>query len=352
MDQKRRHPGRGPIAAAALLAASGCLTVVAMLRGEIFALSPWIDLGAAVVGVVVFGAIGAGLARSPWAIAAAAVPVMYLVLATAPASVSMEVLPVARLLVALATAGAYASVARPLVGMPQYGLCCAVLGVTAVFFLTWEPPPPKAVPIARPLVGLQGDLLAQFPGWTGKLETLSKAIEDMLGADEYVSLRLQSPQSPYEVQVFATYNANAMSNIPHVPWVCMTQAGYTIAQRTSASVPFSPETGREVEVNVILFRPGEGMRPVRALMFQYFNVGGQYETDRQLTRVLATSGAIGRRGSYLSQTQVSVYIPPMYAGDPMDRNSEPYQLGLRFLKVIVPLLEQDYYPDLTGTEGG
>ena len=66
----------------------------------------------------------------------------------------------------------------------------------------------------------------------------------------------------------------------------------------------------------------------------------------------AASGAIGRRGSYLSQTQVAVYMPQMLAGNAMERTSEPYQLGVRFLDVIVPLLERDYYPDLTGTEGG
>jgi len=351
MDEKGRHLARWPMAAAALMAVCGALAVAAMMRGDRFALSPWMDLGAAVVGLILFGAIAAGLARSPWAVAAAGVPVMYLVLAAAPLSVSAEVIPVARLLAALAAAGAYLGVARRLGRIPQYGLCCGVLGVTAVFFLVWEPPPPKPVPTAQPLVGLRGDLLAKLPDWRGDHEVLPEAIEDVLGADEYLNLRLRSKDSPYEVQVFVTYNANAMSNIPHVPWVCMTQAGYRLVEKEDTDLP-RPAGAGEMKVNVILFEPGEGMPPQRALMFQYFNVGGHYATDRQVTRVLATSGAIGRRGSFLSQTQVAIYMPAMYAGDPMDRSSEPYQLGVRFLNAIVPLLEQDYYPDLTGTEGG
>ncbi|MBL7139522.1 MAG: exosortase-associated EpsI family protein [Planctomycetes bacterium] len=302
--------------------------------------------------MILFGAIGAGAVRSPWAVALAAAPVVYLALATAPVAVSREPLPVARLLVALATVGVYVRVARRLGRLPQYGLCCAALGVTAGFFLLWEPPPPKPVPIARPLIGLRGDLLAQLPGWTGEHEALPASIEDVLGADAYLNLRLRSKAGPYEVQVFVTYNANAMSNIPHVPWVCMAQAGYRLAEKNEADLLHPTKKGKEIKANVILFEPGEGMAPQQALMFQYFNVGGEYQTDRQVARVMAASGAIGRRGSYLSQTQVAVYMPQMLAGNAMERTSEPYQLGVRFLDVIVPLLERDYYPDLTGTEGG
>jgi len=132
----------------------------------------------------------------------------------------------------------------------------------------------------------------------------------------------------------------------------MTQAGYRLAEKDEVDLPHPTKTGEEVKVNIILFEPGEGMPPQQALMFQYFNVGGQYETDRQLARFLAASGAIGRRGSYLSQTQVAVYMPRVLAGNAVERTSEPYQLGLRFLNAIVPLLERNYYPDLTGTEGG
>jgi hypothetical protein len=110
--------------------------------------------------------------------------------------------------------------------------------------------------------------------------------------------------------------------------------------------------GQELDANVILFRPGPGLPPQAALMLQYFNIGGTYETDRAMARILATSGAIGREGSYLTQTQVSVFVPASKAEEAMARTSRPYALGRRFVETLIPILEERYYPDLGGSEGG
>jgi hypothetical protein len=95
-------------------------------------------------------------------------------------------------------------------------------------------------------------------------------------------------------------------------------------------------------------------------MFQYFNVGGVYTYNREWTRVLATSGSIGQQGSFLSQTQVAIWLPPGDKEDPMAKNSAAYRMGLEFLNVLVPLLEREHYPNLghgatpiaRGVEGG
>jgi len=94
------------------------------------------------------------------------------------------------------------------------------------------------------------------------------------------------------------------------------------------------------------------MPPVGALMFQYFNIGGTYAVGRGKARILATTGAIGREGSYFSQTQVSVFVPWGAAEGAMDRSSQPYGLCRQVLNALIPLLEQKYYPDLDGSEGG
>ena len=339
-----------PLAAAALLLASAVLAVVEALDTT----GVWtdvLDAGAGVAGAAVLVLVGIRLLRSPWALVVAAA-VVYLLLATAPKAVTLDRMPVARFAVSLAALGAYVGSARRLGPLPQYGLCCAAMGVAAAFFMAWEPPPPKAVPIARPLTRLRDDLLAEMPGWEGEHEDLDEATEAMLGADEYLNLTLVSPESPYHVLVFVAYNANAMTNIPHVPWVCMTQAGYRIEARSEESLPHPTKPGSELKTNVILFRPGQGMPPTGALMFQYFNIGGTYAVGRAGARILATTGAIGRKGSYFSQTQVSVFVPWGEAEGATDRSSQPYVLGRKFLNALIPLLEKEYYPDLERSEGG
>ena len=338
-------------------AAAAGLLAAAVLAG-VDALAPsglWSDgLGAVagVAGAVMLVLRGARRMPSPWVLVAAGVPMGYLVLSTAPEAVSLEPMPVARLSASVAAMVAYLGAAAPLGLLPQYGLCCVAMGVASGFFLLWEPPPPKPVPIARPLKGLKDDLLAHMPAWTGDHQDLPPAIEDALGADTYLNLDLSSRDSPYNVQVFVTYNANAMTNIPHVPWVCMTQAGYRLKERRQDEVLHPTDPGKTLEANVILFHPGRRMVRTAALMVQYFNVGGTYEWNRQMARVRATSGALGREGSYLSQTQVSVFMPVTEAEEALERGSRPYALARKFLETLIPLLERKYYPDLDGSEGG
>ena len=349
MDTKGATIRRGwAWVAAAMLVVALVLALVDALSGASASVLAWLGVAAAAVGAVLLVLATRERPWSAWALVAAMVPVAYLVLSTAPVAVTREALPVARLLVALASVGAYMAAAAPLASRGMYGVGCACLGVGAVFFLVWEPPPPKPVPIRQPLVALKDKLLARMPGWKGEHTRLPEATEKVLGADEYLNLALKSPDGEYQVLVFVTYNANAMSNIPHVPWVCMTQAGFRLVTIRQDDLQHPSKQGKEVRVNALYFEPGEDMGRQRALMFQYFNVGGTYEWNRQLARIMATSGAIGRRGSYLSQTQVAVWFPPSEAGDPLAKDGAAYQIGLKFLSVLIPLLENEHYPDLAG----
>jgi len=353
MEAEQATTRRGwALAGAAALAVALVLALAEVLAGGSEAALVWLDVVAAAVGAALLLVAAAGRPASAWMVAAAIVPITYLVLSTAPTAVTRELMPVARLVVSLAAVGAYLGLAMPLGSWQHYGLCCACLGVGGVFFMAWEPPPPKPVPIVKPLVCLKDTLLARLPGWQGEHQVLPGSIEQALGADEYLNLNLKSPDGAYDVLVFVTYNANAMSNIPHVPWVCMTQAGYQIVTLRQDELQHPAGGGREIKPNVIHFKPGPGMPRREALMFQYFNVGGQYEWNRQLARIMATSGAIGRTGSFLSQTQIAVYFAPVEGSDPLAKSSQAYQLGLQFLNAVIPLLEDEHYPALGGTEGG
>ena len=307
----------------------------------------WVGVGAAAVGMGLLAA-STRSAAAPWLVAVAVLPTVYLLFYMGGLAITGDVLPVVRLAAGLALAGAYLAAARALPQRVQYTSCVAALGGAALFFQFWEPPASKPVPIARPLV-------ATFPRtlgpWTGEHVPLDEITRKALGADEYLNLQMQSADGRIAT-VFITYSANAMSNIPHVPWVCMTQSGFEMVGNREDEIGIAALPAREVPVNVLLFEKQVEGRRVRALMFQYFNVGRTYTRSRQVARALATTGSLSRRGSYLSQTQVAITLGPHDAADPMAKDSAAYQVGAALLNLVVPLLEKDYYPDLTGAEGG
>ena len=304
---------------------------------------------AAAIGVATL--VGGALSEKhrAWCWGAGALPIVYLVLYAVPGAMSGALWPVVGLVVSLVSAGAYVGVARQLGHRAQYGASLGALATIGLFFQVWEPPPPKPVPLVKSLV-------EHFPrtlgGWRGMHGVLDKAIEEQLGTDEYLNLQLRSPEGDREGGVFITYNANAMSNVPHVPWVCMTQAGFVKKRQDTRDIVIPAIKGKEIPVNVLYFEPKPGVNRPPALMLQYFNVGGRYTTSRELARFLGTTGSLGQKGSYLSQTQVAVWLKPGETEDPMAKDSAVYRQALMLLNEIVPLLEKEYYPDLGGAQGG
>jgi hypothetical protein len=340
------------MAAGGLMTLALVLAALPLARGVAVDLAGWIGMGAAAAGVVLLALAAFSPTLGGWAAPLAAMPIAYLVLATAPQAMSRDLWPMARLLVSAAAAVAYFRVAMGLSGPRTYVACVAILGTGGLFFTLWEPPMPTPVPIAKPLADLEAQLHEAMPGWTGHHRKLDPGVEDVLKADEYLNLELKSPDKRYQVLVFITYNANAMSNVPHVPWVCMVQAGYRLVTQRQDDVVISSMPDKNFRSNVILFDGGEGRGHFKVLMFQYFNVGGIYWYDRQLTRLLATSGSLGQKGSFLSQTQVAIYIPPQDTEDPMLKSSWAYRTGVELLDKVVPRLEREYYPNLHSGEGG
>jgi len=342
------------IALWALVLALAAQQALAQASAPVFA---WVGVGAAATGIALLAAALASEDLAPWLIAVAVLPLVYLVFYMGERAITGQGLAIARLAAGLAAAAVWFGLARRLPQRVQYASCVAAVGGAAIFFQLWEPPAPVPVPIARPLVKTFPRTLTVQLGdrvlatWKGEPQELPREVVSALGADEYLNLPIEDAAKHYQGLVFVTYNANAMSNIPHVPWVCMTQNGFAIAGQREDDVGIASAAG-SVPVNVLLFTKDLGGQQARALMFQYFNVGHSYTTSRQIARFMATTGSVGERGSYLSQTQVVIYLRPNDTANPLAKDSEPYLMGVGLLNVVVPLLEKDYYPALGGTKGG
>ncbi len=310
----------------------------------------WVGVAAAGVGLVLLAAAGLRLGPSAWLAAIAAVPGTYVIVHAAPDIVrtgDVGLVAVANWVHFMAAAGAVAALVMALRGMAwsrQYAMCCGALGVGAVFFAAYEPPPPKPLEARQPISRLVDALVP--PGWVGRAMVLREDIEVALGADEYLNLEIRAENGEWQGLLFIPYNADAMTQIPHVPWVCMTQSGYVLEERHADSVPVAELGGREVPFNALLFRPGPELpeNAPDALMFQYFNIGGTYTTDRQIARFLATTSSLGQRGSYLTQTQLAIYLSPGAGAGALEREHPAYRIGLRLLQHVAAVLEREYYP--------
>ncbi len=319
----------------------------------------WAAVGAAVVAAGLSAAAGMGVPHGRMVACAATVPAALVFIGSAPPLAphlqgvlsGSAIVNIAGFVGAGAAATLLILLVRRFDPMKHYGMAVGVLAVASVFFTLWEPPPPKPLDPQQPLDALIDRLVPE--GWRARPVPMQPGVEEALGADEYLSIELESVGGKRRAMIFIPYNADAMSNIPHVPWVCMTQAGYALVNMREDALPMLDETGREMPVNVILFEPGLELagRP-GALMFHTFNVGWQFTADRQMARWLATTGALGETGSYLTQIQVVIYLTPDDREAPLDEKGEAYRLGASLVQHMVPILEKAYYPRPQGAEGG
>jgi len=353
------------------------------------------DFGLQAAGAAV-AAAGAALAlavalrypRAGWLLAAAGVPALVAVLDSAPGATALsanlvsvvqhlvtrssgatemaplEPLSVLRFALAALAAVVYMVIAARLRPRMSYGMTCGGLAAAALFFSVWSPPPPTPVPTRldpvtgqpkrlslmadQVLAALNAKIEPGQPRWSGGHEPLSKKDETLVGADDYLNLIIRSPDKQYAVGVYITYNADAMTNIPHVPWICMMQSGaFDLVSWRTDDLPIKGISAPELTANVLLFRPAPGRVGPSVFMFQYFSAGGTYQHDREMARLIAAAGSHSQRGSFISQTQVQVQFMASAAGDdPTDRHSPTYGLGYAVMSIVVPLLEKEYYPDL------
>jgi exosortase/archaeosortase family protein len=349
--------GRGPAAlrvespSATLRGGSPCATSAAKRRAGRLVRQTVFDAVAAAAALVGAAAILAGLAGGPdrrdlWVVAV--VPVAYLAMNTSWRGLTREPVAVAAFAAAAGLAVVYGRLLSRLGARLQYWACVGALGAVAGFFQFWEPPPPKPVPIRQ---SLRDHFPRELGAWRGEFRALEPATEKELGADDYLNLDLREAANGRHGLVFVTYSANAMSNIPHVPWVCMTQAGYLLKRMDQRDVLVRALGNKEFRVNVAYFEPKPQVPGPPALMLQYFNVGGTYTTSREIARFLGTTGSIGQQGSYLSQTQVAVWLEEKRGEDPMAKTSDAYQAALGLLEQVAVVLETAFYPDLGAPEG-
>jgi len=174
----------------------------------------------------------------------------------------------------------------------------------------------------------------------------NQEIVDSLGTEDYIQWVLEDANDALgtgRVMVFVTYY-RLPDRVPHVPEECYMGGGF---QRlaTDAMVLDLGET--QLETKYLVFGAAGGpawQGGARVPVVYFFKVNGQYAKDRDEARMLLNKNMFGK-SSYFSKVELvfNQQAAPV-TQDQVKRTSQ------RVLKRLLPVLEQDHWPDWASGE--
>ena len=242
-------------------------------------------------------------------------------------------------------------------GRPAFLLCVAVLALAASgmslmqhYFKLWLEKEP--IGLKKSLDELDEAKLGPFVV-KQKSEISSNDIIDSLGTDDYLQWVLvdseADPQSPASsLLLFITYYGKT-SSVPHVPEECYTGGGF----RKDSSDPIEFKVVRmnngqmtsseEIPGRYVIFkRKGSDIwaSGVSFPVLYFFSVNGTYTNTRTDARLILGKNIRGKH-SYFSKVEM-VFNQSMRPPD----ETSAVKTCEKLLSVLLPLLEQDYWPDI------
>ena len=229
---------------------------------------------------------------------------------------------------------------------PAFVICVAVLATAGAgmslltralgVYVKKEP-----LPLKKPLDVLDEQKLAPYRV-LAKHAIENEKIVESLGTEDYIQWILEDPREPVagaarKLLLFITYY-DVPDRVPHVPEECYTGGGYDCLDQSQLAF----EIGEGVPGRFLLFRapsarldPQAGQFPVVYL----FRINDEYAGNRDDAR-LALNRGIFRRHSYFSKIELA-----FNQGTVAPTQDEAVAASERLLNVLLPLLEQEHWPD-------
>lgn len=239
---------------------------------------------------------------------------------------------------------------------PAFVICAAVLALAAGgmsvatkklgLYLKKEP-----LPLKKALDAMDAEKLAPYRV-TAKQKIENEEILQSLGTEDYIEWVLEDPREPIrsparEVLVFITYY-RLPDRVPHVPEECYTGGGYQQLNTDAVSFQIGrSDGGRPVPGRYLRFTKKAGdlsLAPQQFPVLYLFRVNGEYAGSRDDAR-MALNKNIFRKHSYFCKVELvfnqSLATPA---------KEEAVAAGERLLAVLLPVLEQEHWPDLDERE--
>jgi hypothetical protein len=234
---------------------------------------------------------------------------------------------------------------------PAFLICVAVLALAGGgmsvatrhlgLYLRKEP-----LPLKQPLDQLDETALAPYRV-VARQPIENKEVLAALGTEDYIQWVLEDPNEPEDspvrrILLFITYYP-APDRVPHVPEECYTGSGYPRLETIDVRLQTGSDEGeRSIPARYLVFGNASSAAFLSAQRFgvlYFFRVNGRYQGNRDNAR-MALNGNIFSRYSYFSKVELAfnqtLTIPT---------KDEVIAASERLLTVILPVLEQDYWPD-------
>jgi hypothetical protein len=195
------------------------------------------------------------------------------------------------------------------------------------------------VPLKAPLGELDKNKL--YPYKLLHVQELKAEMLDALGATDYLQWVLRDTSVPENrpesiVSVFISYDTGKRDPVPHVPDTCMRASGYRELDAQYRDVQLrSPRM--TVPVKVIEFEKPQVQRENTVVMYT-FHANGQFYADN--AKVRSAIGDPSARHAYYSKLEVSFGTSEL-----SPTKEQAIAAGEKFLRVIVPVLLKDHWPD-------
>jgi hypothetical protein len=233
---------------------------------------------------------------------------------------------------------------------PAFLICVAVLAIAAGASRKFGVIKKEFVPLKKSFDALNEERLAPYK------VVEKRKIEDedtlkALGTQDYIQWILEDTEVPADSVVrrcmlFVTYYGRP-DRVPHVPEECYTGGGFQ--ELASDGVTLEIKNAgfeRKIPAKYLVFggiksdfRQRGGKFPV----LYFFRVSGEYAGSRDEARI-ALNKNLFRKYSYFSKVEL-VFNQTLAAPS----KEETVAAGERLLAVILPILEQDHWPDLDKT---
>jgi hypothetical protein len=169
-----------------------------------------------------------------------------------------------------------------------------------------------------------------------------------LGTRDYIQWVLEDTESAAGSPVnkcllFITYYP-LPDRVPHVPEECWTGGGYQKLGAAAVTLNVSNETGfaAEIPATYLVFGPRTAdlwHNSARIPDVYFFKVNGQYAGSRQEARLTLNKNLFGRH-SYFCKVELVFNMSSV-----APTKKEALAASEKLLAVILPILEQEYWPD-------
>ncbi len=235
---------------------------------------------------------------------------------------------------------------------PAFLLCVAVLACAGVgmslltqrlgLYLKKEP-----LLLRRPLAALAAERLPPY-SVAAKVPIENEDILKSLGTADYIQWLLEDPREARDSPVrklllFITYYGQA-DRVPHVPEECYTGGGYQRLATNAVSFHLgTSDVAPEIPGRYLLFEqtaPDLARAVPQFPVLYLFRVNGEYAGSRDEAR-LALNKNIFRKHSYFCKIEVVFNQSAVSPTREMAAAASEKLLG-----VLLPLLEQEHWPDL------